>query len=244
VRFLANLGFLFAALPLTDRITAAAEAGFDGVEFHDQVQNDDPARIADLLAAAGLAAGSVNSGMGDSFGLAALPGQEGAFAADLARAHRAAEAIGASAIHIVAGRGATDAATYLANLRRALDLTDRLLLIEPISPAAVPGYHLHSLDQALAVQRGLASPRIRILFDWFHMAATLGPDGAAAALAAHRDRIGHVQLASWPDRAEPGADLVALAAGAGFATLGLEYRPAGPEAATLAALRAGALRRV
>ena len=236
MRVLANLGFLFTALPLEDRITAAAAAGFDGVEFHDQVQQGDPARIADLLARTGLAVGAVNSGMGDSFGLAALPGAEGRFAADLGAAHRAAVAIGAPAIHIVAGKGATDAATYAANLRRALDLTDRLLLIEPISPAAVPGYHLASLAQALAVQEALGSPRLRIMFDWFHMAATLGPDGAAKALSEHRDRIGHVQLASWPDRAEPGADLLALAAGAGFGTVGLEYRPTRPEAQALAVI--------
>jgi hydroxypyruvate isomerase len=237
MRFLANLGFLFPGRPLAAQIAAAAAAGFDGVEFHDQVQRDDPHRIADLLAGHGLAAGSLNSGMGDSFGLAAMPGQEARFAADLALAHRAAVAIGAPAIHILAGRGATDDATYRANLRRALDLTDRLLLIEPISPAAVPGYHLASLAQALAVQAALGVPRLRVMFDWFHMAATLGPQGAAAALAAHRDRIGHVQLASWPDRAEPGADLVALAGAAGFGTVGLEYRPTRPEAEALAALR-------
>ncbi len=235
MRFLANLGFLFPALPFPQRIAAAARAGFDGVEFHDQVQRDDPARIADLLAEARLAVGSLNSGMGDSFGLAAIPGAEARFAADLAAAHLAAQAIGAPAIHIVAGRGATDPATYLANLRRALDLTDRVLLIEPISPAAVPGYHLASLDQALAVQDAIGSPRVRVMFDWFHMAATLGPAVAAAALSAHSDRIGHVQLASWPDRTEPGRDLLMLAAG--FQAVGLEYRPTIPEAQALAALR-------
>lgn len=237
MRIFANLGFLFPGRPLAAQIAAAAAAGFDGVEFHDQVQRDDPAHVAARLAETGLAAGAVNSGMGDSFGLAAIPGAEARFAADLALTHRAAQAIGAPAIHILAGRGATDGAVYLANLRRALDLTDRLLLIEPISPQAVPGYHLATLAQALAVQDALGSPRIRLMFDWFHIAATLGPDGAAAALAAHRDRIGHVQLASWPDRAEPGADLLALAAGAGFGTVGLEYRPTRPEAQALAALR-------
>ena len=62
MRLLANLGFLFPGLPLAARIAAAAAAGFDGVEFHDQVQQDDPPRVADLLAATGLTAGSLNSG--------------------------------------------------------------------------------------------------------------------------------------------------------------------------------------
>lgn len=237
MRLLANLGFLFAGLPLVAQIEAAAAAGFDGVEFHDQVQRHDPAAVAAALAAGGLAVGAVNSGMGDSFGLAAMPRAEARFAADLAAAHRAAVAIGAPAIHIVAGRGQTDHDTYLANLRAALDLTDRTLLIEPISPQAIPGYHLASLAQALAVQDALGSPRIGILFDWFHMAATLGPAAAAAALATHRDRIGHVQLAAFPDRTEPGRDLMALAADCGFGAVGLEYRPGRPEAQALADLR-------
>jgi 2-dehydrotetronate isomerase len=237
--WLANLGFLFAGLPLAERIAAATAAGFDGVEFHDHVQRDDPARIAALLAGAGLRVGAINSGMGDSFGLAALPGAEARFAADLSAAHDAAQAIGAPAIHVVAGRGATCDATYRANLRRALDLTDRDLLIEPISPAAVSGYHLASLEAALAVQDALGTPRLRVMFDWFHMAATMGPRAAGAALLRHRDRIGHVQIASWPERTEPGADLVAQVEAAGFGAVGLEYRPTRPEAEALRALRAG-----
>ena len=234
---LANTGFLFPGLPLAGRIAAAATAGFDGVEFHDEVQRDDPARVADLLAAQGLRVGSLNSGMGDTMGQAALPGRMAEFAASLTLAHAAAQAVGAGAIHVLSGRGAGSDAVLAANLRRALDLTDRRLLIEPICRAAVADYHLHRLDQALAVLDAVGSPRVALMFDWFHIATDHGSEAAAALLARHRERIGHVQLAAVPSRAEPGADLLAMTQDLGFAAVGLEYRPTRPEAAVLAAIR-------
>lgn len=237
MRFLANTGFLFPRLAFPERIRAAAAAGFDGVEFHDEVQAHDPAAIAALLAETGLGVGGLNLRMGRTLGCAALPGEERQFARDLAEADAAARAVGAGALHVVAGRGEGDRATYLANLRRALDLTGLPLLIEPICRAAVPDYHLHDLDDALEVLDRIGSGRISLMFDWYHAAAMLGPAGAEAALARHRARIGHVQLAAAGDRAEPGPDLCGMAARAGFARVGLEYRPTRPEAALLAALR-------
>jgi hydroxypyruvate isomerase len=235
MRFLANLGFLFPGRSLPDRIAAAAAAGFDGVEFHDDVQRHDAGAIAAALG--GLAVGSLNLAMGETFGAAALPGLEARFLADLRAAEAAAQAVGARALHVVAGRGPADDAIYRANLRRALDETDRLLLIEPLCAAAVPGYHLAHLDQALEVVDAIGSPRLRVMFDWFHIATDLGPDAAAQALSRHRDRIGHVQLAAAPGRAEPAPALLAPIIDAGIETVGLEYRPTVPEAETLAALR-------
>jgi len=238
VRFLANTGFLFPGLPLAGRIRAAAAAGFDGVEFHDEVQRGDPAEVAGLLAETGLAVGALNCAMGESAGRAALPGQERDFVRDMEAAHAAAQAVGAWAIHVVAGRGASDHATYLANLARALDLTDRVLLIEPICSVAIPGYHLADLATALGVVDRVGSDRLRVMFDWFHMATDLGAEGAAAALVRHRELIGHVQLAGVPGRAEPGGEVLRHVVAAGMARVGLEYRPTRPEAETLAGLRA------
>lgn len=238
MRFLANTGFLFPALPFADRLRAAAAAGFDGVECHDEIQQHDPGAIAAILAETGLSVAGLNTRMGATAGCAAVPGAEAAFVADLRAAHAAAVRVGAGAIHVVAGKGETARSVYLANLRRALELTDRRLLIEPICPAAIPGYHLATLDDAVAVQDSIGDPRLGILFDWYHMVATLGVQGAAEALARHRDRIAHVQAAAFPRRDEPGGDLIRATEAQGFGALGLEYRPSLPEAAVLASLRA------
>ena len=237
MKFYANTGFLFPDLPFADRIRAAAAAGFDGVEFHDEVQRHDAPAIADLLAETGLQMGGLNIRMGEHAGCAALAGHEAAFVADMKAAHAAAETVGAPAIHVLAGRGQTDRATYLANLHRALDLTDRMLLIEPISRGAMSDYHLATLSDALVVIGHIASPRIRVMFDWFHIAAAEGQAAALAALPIHRALVGHVQAASYPARTEPDADIIAATAGAGFSAIGLEYRPTLPEAKALAALK-------
>lgn len=233
----ANTGFLFPELAFAQRIEAAAAAGFDGVEFHDELQRADAPAIAALLARLGLGMGALNIRMGETAGCAALPGQETGFMADLAAAHAAAVCVGAPAIHVLAGRGTTDAATYRANLRRACDATDRLILIEPLCPQAMPGYHLARLADALELAAALG-PRLRVMFDWFHAATELGAAAAAEALLRHRPLIGHVQAASIPARAEPEPAILRRFRDAGCAAVGLEYRATRPPAQHLASLRA------
>lgn len=237
MQLLANLGFLFTDLPLGDRIRAAHQAGCDGVEFHDQVQQDDPAAIGALIRDLGLTVGSLGLRMANTTGCAALDGHEAQFLDDLRAAHDAAVAVGARGLHVVAGRGTGSMATYQANLARALDMTALPLWIEPISPRAMPDYFLNSLDMALRVQDALDNPRVQILFDWFHICAERGPEGAAQALERYRDRIGHVQIASFPARAEPAPQILDLMAQAGFDLVSLEYHPTGSVADCVAQLR-------
>lgn len=237
MKFLANTGFLFPNLAFPDRIRAAAEAGFDGVEFHDEVQRHDAAAIADLLAGTGLLVGGVNIRMGATAGCAAIPGSVQAFVSDMRAAHAAAEAVQARAIHVLAGRGVTDRTAYLANLRRALDLTDRQILIEPISRAAMPDYHLNRMEDALEVRSILGNPRVAILFDWYHVVAECGHAAAVTAFDRHHACIGHVQAASFPDRNEPDLAMVEQTSALGFTMIGLEYRPTMQEKAALSRLR-------
>lgn len=235
---LANTGFLFTDLPFPQRLAAAAAAGFDGIECHDELQGQDTGLIAAELARLGLVMGGLNLRMGPGMGVAALPGHEGRFAVDVAAAHLAATQVGAGAIHVLAGRGDTDEATYRANLRRACDLTDRLLLIEPICAQAVPDYHLSRVEHALELAQMLG-PRVRVMFDWFHAATELGAAPAAAMLRRHRELIAHVQAASIPDRNEPPAELLQDLAGVGFDRIGMEYRPSRPPADYLRGLAGG-----
>ncbi|MEZ5752157.1 MAG: TIM barrel protein [Paracoccaceae bacterium] len=237
MKFLANTGFLFPSLAFSDRIRAAARARFDGVEFHDEVQRHDPGAIADLLAETGLMVGGLNIRMGTTAGCAAIPGSVRDFVSDMRAAHAAAEAVQARAIHVLAGRGITDRAEYRANLRRALDLTDRQILVEPISRAAMPDYHLNRLDEALEVLADLGSSRVAIMFDWYHVIAEDGHEAAIQALDQHRDHIGHVQAASFPDRNEPDLAMAERTRALGFSVLGLEYRPTIDEETALSRLK-------
>ncbi len=231
-RFSANLGFLFKDLPVADRIRAARAAGFDAVEFHDEVQSADRDALCAALKETGLPVCGINIRMGDTAGCAAIPGAEAAFRRDLDAAQAAAQAVGAPALHVLAGKtdGPTAAEVYRRNLRHALDATDLVILIEPICRAAMPGYFLHDLDQAQAVLDEIAHPRLRIMFDCFHIEMEHGD--CLARLRRHAGAIGHVQIASVPDRAEPdggtldlGQVLMTLRDQGYGGAIGCEYRP-------------------
>ncbi|WP_071794916.1 hydroxypyruvate isomerase family protein [Natronohydrobacter thiooxidans] len=233
-RFSANLGFLWTDLPLPARIRAAASAGFDAVEFHDDAQTTDPALLRDTLSETALPVCSLNTRMGASAGCAALPGQEDQARRDIDAALGVARAIGAAAVHVLAGRSDGDNASrsaYLRALRHALDAGEQTILIEPLSRAAMPGYYLQDLAQALGILQEIAHPRLKLLFDCYHIAME-GHD-VAAQFAQHAARIGHVQIASVPGRNEPGtgdrldyARLLPQMRRAGYAgAFGCEYRP-------------------
>jgi len=234
-RFSANLGFLWADRPLADRLRAAAAAGFDAVEFHDEAQREDLGLIRALLDATGLPLCGLNARMGATAGCAALPGQEDQARRDVDEALRVAEALGAGAVHVLAGRAADggDRAQYLRVLRHALEAGDRVILIEPICRAAMPDYALPDIATAAAILAEIAHPRLKIMFDCYHVAMQDGD--LMARFAAHAGQVGHVQIASVPGRNEPGdadrLDLAAVIAGMralGYAgAFGCEYRPRG-----------------
>ena len=75
VKFSANLGFLWADLPLPEAIRAAKRAGFDAVECH-WPYDVDPAEVRAALQETGLPMLGLNTVLGDpaagEFGLTAL----------------------------------------------------------------------------------------------------------------------------------------------------------------------------
>ncbi|TNC63096.1 hydroxypyruvate isomerase family protein [Rubellimicrobium roseum] len=231
-RFSANLGFLWKELPLPERIRRAGAADFDALEFHDEAQTADPGALRAALHETGLPVLGLNARMGATAGLAALPGAEAQARADIEEAARTAERVGAKAIHVLSGRSHGSAARdcYVANLRHALQTFGGTVLIEPICQAANPGYFMNSLDLAVAVQDEVADPRLRILFDCFHI--EMGQGDTAARFQAVAGRVGHVQIASVPDRAEPSpsqldyAQLLPAFRAVGYTgALGCEYVP-------------------
>lgn len=234
--FSANTGFLWKDRPFLDRLRAAAAAGFDGLEFHDEAQAEDLSELREVLAETGLPVLGLNVRMGTTAGCASLPEAADQARRDVDAAVAVAQAIGARAVHVVAGKGAGPAAeaAYLAVLRHALAVSDLTILIEPICPQAIPGYFLHSLDQACRVLDEIGHPRLKIMFDCFHIEMAHGAliDRFRACAA----QVGHVQIASVPARAEPetgpdaaldyGVILPALRQAGYGGMFGCEYRPA------------------
>lgn len=240
-QFSANLGLLWADLPLPDAIRAARQYGFDAIETQ-WPYHADPTDVRVALRETGLEMLSINTskGVGEvgEFGLAAIPERGAQSVRD---AFSYADAISARAVHVLPGicEGTKAWATFEENLRLACDLAGgRTVLIEPINPHDVSGYLLHSLTEAVELIEKIDHPRLKLMFDFYHI-GRMDPDPI--------DRfhdvfplIGHIQFASIPDRGAPdhGAlnfeEVFAAVDASGWASpIGAEYRPVGKTEASL-----------
>lgn len=242
--FSANLGFLWAELPLPDAIRAAASAGFDAVECHWPYDLPAP-EIRAALAGTGLPMLGLNTRRGKpgENGLAALPGREAEARAAIDEALAYAHAIGCGAVHVMAGvaSGAAARRAFLTNLDHACRAAAPLgitVLIEPLNRHDAPGYFLHSSDQAAGIIASLRHDNLRLMFDCYNLQIMEGD--LTRRLRAHRDIIGHVQIASVPDRGTPDhgeldyRHICAVLKDLGWTRpLGAEYRPRLPTGHTL-----------
>lgn len=234
-KFAANLTMLFTEVPMLDRPDLALQAGFDGVEV--LFPYDYP--IATWQSAlAGGALILLNTHPGDwaagERGFAAVQGASAAFQDSFLRAADYARALGAPRVHVMAGAaaGAMAEATYLQNLAwAAATAPDLTLVLEPLNPDDMPNYFLNDYDQAARMIDDLGAENVKLQFDLWHAAKIHG--NAWDVWLRHFGVIGHVQIAGFPLRQEPGGggfDLLqlcdAVGAGAGGGWLAAEYRPA------------------
>lgn len=243
-RFAANLSFLFQEEPFLDRFPAAAEQGFQAVEFMFPYEFA-PAAIAAAVRDAGLQVVLFNAPPGDwqngERGLAALPGRQQDFRAAMNRAFDYAVALNCPRIHVVAGLeppGADrrlTAACYMDNLAWAAEQAAAgglILLIEPINRHDIPHFFLHDFDFAERVIGELGAPNLRLQFDVYHAQIIHGD--LSRRLERQMPWIGHMQIANPPDRREPGngeidySYLFERIDTLGYdGWIGCEYRPAG-----------------
>ncbi len=232
--FSANTGYLWTELPFLDRIRQAAAHGFDAVEFHDEARRTDRRELKEVLAQTALPVGGINVRMEETFGCAAIPGQGDQAKRDVDEAIEVAEDIDADAIHVLAGlaSGPAARAAFLKTLRHALCHTDRTILIEPVCAEQLPGYFLRTIEQAAKVISDIGHPRLKIMFDCYHVLRESGD--LMASFSKHADNIGHVQIAAAEGRAEPFrgeidyGDLLPAMRSCGYAgRFGCEYRPLG-----------------
>ncbi|WP_028312668.1 hydroxypyruvate isomerase family protein [Derxia gummosa] len=240
LKYAANLSYLYTELPLVDRFAAAAADGFRYVELHEPYS-----RLAAELRNAALQAHVQtvlhNTAFGDfaagERGLAAVPGREADFEKHLHEAFVYSSQLGNRLIHVLAGvadNGSSAArATYLRNL--ALAATEAAkrgltILIEPINTRDMPGYFLNTIEQAADIQDAVGQANLKILFDCYHVQIMQGD--LVRRFERFRERIGHVQIASVPERHEPDTGevnyryvLSAVAVSGYDDYIGCEYRP-------------------
>ena len=247
MKFSANLGFLWSDRPLPQAIHAARAAGFDAVECHWPYET--PAQeVKAALDATGLPMLGLNTVRGNpgENGLTALPGREAEARAAIDQAIAYAVAVGAEAIHVMAGfaEGREARTTFLENLRYAREhCPDQImLLIEPLNRHDAPGYFLQTTDQAAGLLADLDLPGVKLMFDCYHVGRTEGD--IVTRLRTHAPIIGHIQFASVPDRGTPdhgeidyGFVFDQIAALGWSRPLGAEYKPRGDTDGSLDWLR-------
>lgn len=238
--FAANLSLMFTEHAFLDRFQAAADAGFDAVEFLFPYEFEADA-IAERLAEAELEQVLFNLPPGDwaggDRGLAALPERKDELQQSVTTALAYAQALGTRRLHMMAGiadpadpvhqRAYRDALAFVADATGEKDIT---LLIEPLNTRDMPGYFLNSFDLAVAAITDLGRPNVKLQFDVYHRQILHGD--VLRALEQMMPIIGHVQIASVPGRNEPGTGelddfrvLEALDELGYRGFVGCEYRP-------------------
>ncbi len=213
LKFAANLTMMFNEVPFIERFSAAAEAGFQGVEFLFPYQYDAD-ELQSIISRQGLTTVLFNAPPGQwqqgERGLASLPDREHDFRDSIEQVIYYANILDCRQVHIMAGNIQPELAPREQQaqfIKRLSYAADRLLpqgvriLIEPINPVDMPDYFLKTLDQAQQIIHLVNKPNIAIQFDIYHCQRTQG--NILNSLEKHINNIGHIQIASAPDRHEP-----------------------------------------
>ena len=114
----------------------------------------------------------MNVRIGDFLDCAAIPDQSEKAKNEIKEAIKIAEDLGAKALHILSGVtecNQTSTNTFISNLEFALDNSKISILIEPVCEEQLPGYFLRTIKQAATIVDKINHPRLKIMFDCYHI---------------------------------------------------------------------------
>lgn len=205
---------LFTEVGLIDRFAAAREAGFRAVEIQFPYElSSETIRLK--LDKHGLQLVLFNVPADDLLqggeGLACVPEKQQQFREALALTIEYAQVLQPDAINVLPGRcldpSRFDAyhSTFKRNLCLAADAFSPLgikTVFEAINSLDMRGFIIDTSAKMLAAQGELQRADILLQYDIYHM-LRMGED-PAAFIAEYAGRIGHIQFADCPGRAQPG----------------------------------------
>jgi hydroxypyruvate isomerase len=246
-----NVSWLFPELPFALRPKAIADLGFEAIEFGFPSHSDLSA-LEEARETLGLEIVLFNQDIpvwdAAHRGYLADPQRREEFHRKLDESLDLVRRLGVHKVMLPAGAELPDAgrqaqrACMVENLSYAAPRAAEagaLLTVEVLNPRDNPGYFLTSTEEACDIVREVDHPNVRYQLDTYHI-RLMGGDPAEVI---RRDRgwIGHIQLADFPGRHEPGTgqtDFEAIEAAiqaAGYqGYIGLEYVPQAQGAAALA----------
>lgn len=223
-RFAANLSLMYTELPFMERFAAAAQDGFSAVEYLFPYAY--PAQeLAEVLHQHGLKQVLFNAPPGGGHlqemsnawdagmrGTLCLPDEEENFRNGVWEALRYAQVLQCPRIHVMSGlipqHACHDAlrSRVLLNLRWAAQAAADVgvdIMIEPINSRDMPGYYLHTQDQAHSLVQTVAAPNLKVQMDLYHCQISEGDVATKLRQYLPTGRVGHIQIAGVPERHEP-----------------------------------------
>jgi hydroxypyruvate isomerase len=243
-KFAANLSMMFNEVPFLDRFAAAAQAGFQAVEFlfpYEFPAEVVAARLRECRLENALFNFPAGNWAAGERGITSLPGREEEFRAGVAKALEYAKAMGTKRLHAMAGippAGADPAAcraTLVNNLKyAAAELAPHgiTLLLEAINTRDFPGFFVSTQAESYELCTVVGAPNMKMQMDLYHMQIMEGD--LAVKLRKYAAHCGHIQIAGAPERHEPDTGevryeyLFRLLDEIGYdGWVGCEYRPAG-----------------
>jgi hydroxypyruvate isomerase len=251
--YVANCSMLFTELPLPERPSAAAAAGFNAIEFWwpwpDQPMPSDREvdRFIAALRDAGVQLVGLNFFAGDlsgpDCGVLSLPDRAAQFRDNIPVAVEIGEQLGVRAFNALYGNRVEGfspehqdelGVEQLAFAAQAADRIGATVLLEPVSgPKPYPLRTGEDVVRILDQVHATGAANVGFLCDLFHL--TNNGDDLELVLDRYADRIAHVQIADHPGRGEPGTGSLDLdhyltrIEGSGYSGyVALEYKPTRP----------------
>ena len=216
IHWSANVGTLYAELPVMERFAAAARSGFKYVEMWCPFPAEAAVADAISLSATDLVGFLYEPGGAHGPGEMAA-GQRGILNGTakmedclefFRRSVAFAKTTSSSHIAVLVGNVVDDRERELAwaadALRRACEITEPaglMVVVEPLNSFDTPSYLLHDAGEAAEFVRSLRRPGARLLLDVYHVARE-GAD-PVALIPRFGKLIGHVQVADSPGRGAP-----------------------------------------
>ena len=219
MRFLTSacIESMYCELPFLERFRAAKEDGFDFVEFWSWTDKD-----LDAVKSAAEKAGIGISGFNGDGALSLIdPEQKPAYLDFLRQSVAAAKKLGARSLTIHSnglGEGGVVIDTYphLSDTVKLCGMYDTLLAcaamaedsgiqmnLEPLNVTTDHvGNFLQTTRMAAEMTRLIGSPRLKVLYDVYHM--QLNEGSICDNIRAYGDQFGHIHVADAPGRHEPG----------------------------------------
>ena len=214
-RFAANLTMLYNEQEFLNRFQAAAQDGFQAVEYLFPYAFDAQV-LKQRLIDNGLQQVLFNAPPGNwdrgERGLACLPGRENEFQSGILQALDYAEALRCPRIHVMAGIAPTGVdrllleQTYIDNIAWAAAQAQQAncdVLIEPINTRDMPGFFLNYQAHAHQIVTHIGAANVKVQMDLYHCQIMEGDLASKIRQYLPTGRVGHFQIAGVPMRHEP-----------------------------------------